>query len=128
MTSQQAYQKNLFFIAALYNWGATILFVALYYISQEHLGLLIKIPEQSLWFFLTFMAVFIFGLGYYFIFRDLERNRDIIKLGCVGKALFFLIFLIYWQKGDVSTVAFGLVCGDAVFSILFAQVLYTLKR
>ena len=95
MTSQQAYQKNLFFIAALYNWGATILFVALYYISQEHLGLLIKIPEQSLWFFLTFMAVFIFGLGYYFIFRDLERNRDIIKLGCVGKALFFLIFLIY---------------------------------
>lgn len=128
MTSQQLYQKRLFFIGALYNWGAAILFVALYYFSQEHLGLLVKIPEQTVWFFCTFMAVSIFGLGYYFIYRDVERNRDLITLGGLGKALFFLIFLVYWQKADISTLAFVLACGDAIFAILFAQVLYTLNK
>lgn len=128
MSSQQAYQKKLFFIGAVYNWAAAILFVALYCFSQEHLVLLVKIPEQTVWFFCTFMAVSIFGLGYYFIYRDVERNRDLITLGCLGKALFFLIFFIYWQKGDISALAFALASGDAIFAILFAQVLCTLKK
>jgi len=128
MSSQQSYQKKLFFIGAIYNWAAAALFVALYCFSQEHLSLLVKIPEQTVWFFCTFMAVAIFGLGYFFIYRDVERNRDLITLGCLGKALFFLIFLFYWQKGDISTLAFALASGDAIFSILFAQVLCTLRK
>jgi hypothetical protein len=128
MTSQQVYQKNMFFIGAVWNWSAAILFVGLYYLSQEHLAMMIKIPEQPLWFFLTFMAVAIFGLGYYFVSRDVERNRDIIKMGCIGKAMIFIMFYIYWQKGDLSTMSFCLITGDAIFTVLFAQVLYTLKK
>ena len=128
MTSQQSYQKIMFVSAAIFNWSAAILFVGLFYVSQEHLGMLIKIPEQTLWFFCWFMAVFAFGFGYYFVAQDVLRNRDIIKLGCFGKAMFFLLTFNAWQEGDVSTIAFCLVVGDAIFTVLFAQVLYTLKN
>lgn len=128
MTTRQSYQKQLFFISAVYNWGAAILFMALYYLSHDLLVMLIKVPEQTLWFFISMAAVFLFGVGYYFISQDVRRNRDIIKLGCVGKAIFFLLFLAYWQKGDITVVAFSLACGDLLFSILFTQVLYSLKK
>jgi hypothetical protein len=127
MSSQQAYQKKMFFIAAVFNWVAAILFVGLYYLSQEHLAMLIKIPEQTLWFFFSWTIVFVFGGGYYLVSRDIERNRDIIKMGLIGKVIFFSMVFYYWQKGDVGTVAFCLVIGDAIFSVLFAQVLYSLK-
>ena len=128
MTSQQSYQKIMFVCAAIFNWSAAILFVGLFYISQEYLAMLITVPEQTLWFFFSFVIVFVFGVGYYFISRDVERNRDIIKLGLVGKIAFFLMVFSYWQKGDVSTIAFSLVFGDAIISMLFAQVLYSLKN
>lgn len=127
MAPQQVYQKIMFVSAALFNWIAAILFVGLFYVSQEHLAMLIKIPEQTLWFFFSFVIVFCFGLGYYFISMDVERNRDIIKLGLIGKIAFFVMVLNYWQKGDVSTLGFSLAIGDAIYSVLFAQVLYTIK-
>jgi hypothetical protein len=128
MADQQAYPKTLFFVAALYNWGAALLFMGLYFLDKELLALFIKIPDGTLWYFVTSMAIALFGLGYFFIYKDIKRNRDIIKLGSIGKTLFFLLFLIYWQKGDITGLTFSLACGDLIFALLFAHVLYSLKN
>lgn len=76
-----------------------------------------------LWYFIVFGAVFIFGLGYYWISKDVERNRDIIKMGIIAKVMVFLLFLIYMIKGDITWLLFLAGCIDLVFAVLFKQVL-----
>lgn len=123
MEQSAAYQRNLFFIGALWNWGAALLFVGLFFINENLLELFLKVPESMLWYFIVFGAVFIFGLGYYWISKDVERNRDIIKMGIIGKVMVFLLFLIYMIKGDITWLLFMAGCVDLVFAVLFKQVL-----
>ncbi len=127
MAQSESYQKNLFFIGALWNWGAALLFVGLYFINVNILELFLTVPESMLWFFIVAGAIFIFGLGYYWISKDVERNRDIIKMGIIGKMLVFLLFLIYMIKGDITWLLFMAGCVDLVFAVLFKQVLDTIK-
>ncbi len=128
MATKEAYQKNLFFISAVYNWTAGILFIGLYYLNQELLKWFFKIPDGMMWYFFTSAVILIYGVGYYYISKDVQRNRDIIKLGCVGKLVFFGLCYVYWRKGDVTGLTFSLACGDFVFAMLFAQVLFTLEN
>jgi hypothetical protein len=123
MAQSEAYQRNLFFIGALWNWGAALLFVGLFFINKNLLELFLKVPESMLWYFIVSGAIFIFGLGYYYISKDVERNRDIIKMGIIGKVMVFLLFLIYVIKGDITWLLFMAGCVDLVFAVLFKQVL-----
>jgi hypothetical protein len=123
MVQSEAYQRNLFFIGALWNWGAALLFVGLFFINKNLLELFLKVPESMLWYFIVSGAIFIFGLGYYYISKDVERNRDIIKMGIIGKVMVFLLFLIYMIKGDITWLLFMAGCVDLVFAVLFKQVL-----
>ncbi len=128
MTSQESYQKKLFVISALYNWAAAALFLGLYLFSHDLLSFFIKVPEQPVWYFLTIMAIALFGWGYYLVSKDVRRNRDIIKMAFVGKPVLFVLFFMAWQKGDLSFIIFALGFGDLVFATLYAQVLHNLKK
>ena len=123
MAQSASYQRNLFFIGALWNWGAALLFVGLFFINENLLELFLKVPESMLWFFIVSGAIFIFGLGYYWISKDVERNRDIIRMGIIAKGMVFLLFLIYMIKGDITWLLFMAGCVDLVFAVLFKQVL-----
>lgn len=76
-----------------------------------------------LWYYIFIAAVVIFGIGYYWISKDVARNRDIIKMGIMGKIAIFMIFSIYLLKGEVTFLFFLVGCGDLVFTILFFKVL-----
>ncbi len=81
-----------------------------------------------LWYYIFLGAVFIFGLGYYYISKDVQRNRDIIKMGILGKVVVFLLFLIYLIDGEVRLLLFlgGFV--DLIFAVLFAEVLVRMRE
>jgi len=129
MTKRQKYDKNLFFIATLWNWCFTAGCVGMAIFSVESLGILMKeIPDVKVWLYITVAAIGLFGYGYYCISRDVYRNRDIIKLGVLGKWVIFGLFLAYFISGDITLLAFSAAVGDLIFSFLFIEVLSKLSK
>ena len=123
MSEKGMYEKNLFFIGALWNWSAAILFVGLSVVNRQLLTYFHNIPQTMLWYYCFLGAVFVFGMGYYWISKDVRRNRDIIKMGIMGKIIVFLLFLIYLLKGEITSLLFLAGCVDLIFTVLFVKIL-----
>ncbi len=123
MPGKGIYEKNLFFTGALWNWGAAMLFFSLSVVDKQLLVYFHNIPQAMLWYYCFLGAVFIFGLGYYWVSKDLLKNRDIIKMGIAGKIMVFTLFLIYLFKGEITFLLFLAGCVDLIFTILFFKVL-----
>lgn len=64
-----------------------------------------------------------FGVGYWIVSRDLDRNRGIVGIGAFGKLLAALILLIYWIKGTIGFWAFSAGLIDLIFALLFIRFL-----
>lgn len=76
-------------------------------------------------FYQSWLALaFVFGAGYYFVYKDMYANKNIVILGIMGKTFFAIIFsvnmLLY---ADIPKIFWGAVGGDAVFVILFLMFL-----
>ncbi|HON58123.1 MAG TPA: hypothetical protein P5040_07860 [Smithella sp.] len=83
---------------------------------------------QMLIFFRFFMiAVILFGIGYYWVSRDLLANRAVIWLGLVAKLIIFFTFTYYYALGQSSCFSVLICSGDFVFSIFFAAFLWKTK-
>jgi len=123
------YFKKLFVVGALWNWGAAIFFSGISIFYQPLLPYFLnEIPENMLWFHLFLGLAFVFGLGYYWIGQETERNRDIIKMGIIGKAFVFCMLLYAWITGLVTVLVFLAGIVDLLFAILFTGVLMKLRR
>jgi hypothetical protein len=72
--------------------------------------------------------VFVFGIGYYWVSKDLSKNHDIVKLGIIAKITVFLIFPYHYLIGNMPLLIalFGVV--DLIFAILFLKFLMNMKR
>ena len=80
---------------------------------------------QTLIFFRFFMiAVILFGIGYYWVSRDLLANRAVIWLGLVAKLMIFFTFAYYYVMGQSSFFSVLICSGDFIFSIFFAAFLW----
>jgi hypothetical protein len=83
---------------------------------------------QTLIFFRFFMiAVILFGIGYYWVSRDLLANRAVIWLGLVAKLMIFFTFAYYFALDQSSFFSFLICSGDFIFSIFFAVFLWKTK-
>jgi len=68
-------------------------------------------------------CLFVFGLGYYWVSRDLSRNRDLVKLGVIGKPLVFLVFFGNVMAGEIPILLAGPSLVDLLFAALFLEFL-----
>ena len=50
---------------------------------------------------------FVFGIGYFWVSRDISGNHDIVRMGIIGKLLVFAGFLIAWFMGEVPLIIVG---------------------
>jgi len=83
---------------------------------------------QTLIFFRFFMiAVLLFGIGYYWVSRDLLANRAVIWLGLVAKLIIFFTFVYYYALAQAAWFPVFVLSGDFVFSIFFVAFLWKTK-
>jgi len=83
---------------------------------------------QTLIFFRFFMiAVILFGIGYYWVSRDLRANRAVVWLGLVAKLIIFFTFAVYYILGQASFFSVLICSGDFIFSIFFIGFLWKTK-
>jgi hypothetical protein len=120
----EKYCKQMFTVAALWNWVVTILFIALAALRLEPLTWFLNVvPTSFLWFYLFFGLVGAFGFGYYWAGQDVRRNRDIIKMGILGKTWVVVLVSAAWWTGDLTALAAAAGAVDLLFTILFIDVL-----
>jgi hypothetical protein len=115
------YYNALFIAAACWNWlaGGAILFAETP--IRSWLGMPASNDPLSAQLFAA--TVIAFGIGYYLVGRETSRNRDLVKIGIVGKVLVFLLSLYHALAGDVPFAFVAAAAVDMIFAILFVEFL-----
>ena len=70
----------------------------------------------------------LFGLGYYWISCDPVANKNIIRLGAVGKLFLVSVGVIEVAVGNISWQMLIPLSGDFIYSILFFRELKTSRE
>jgi hypothetical protein len=120
MNDKSRYYKILFTSAAVWNWFATVA-------GLRTTGKIKTDGESRLYTQSFFSFVFIFGIGYWLVSRDPERNRTIVKLGLVGKTTIFLLSLRYVTARKVPPIVLLAGVIDLIYAGLFAEFLRNKK-
>ncbi len=68
-------------------------------------------------------VVLIFGIGYYFVSRDISKNRGIVWMGVIGKLCFFFFLTYSYLTAKSTILSFLGGMGDLIFTILFLNFL-----
>ena len=119
----EAFYKRVFFASALWNLvGGAFIIAATGWIFDSS-G--VAIPFPAAYYYTWTAMILVFGLGYYCVYRDMFRNRDIVLMGVIGKTAFSAVFLYYFVSypGQIPVLFLIPIGGDLVFVVLFAMFL-----
>lgn len=118
--------KALFLIAALYDFILGILFFFFY--KPIFLYFNIDIPVNPIYLQMAAAFVIAMGVGYYFIFLNLYRNIDLVKLGIVYKVVYTGLVSYFYLINLADIVFFLFAITDAIFLVLFVFFLVYAKK
>jgi len=122
MILSDSFFKRMFLVASLWNLlGCAFLFFlpGLVFVSP-YMGR----PVPPLFYQSWLALAFVFGIGYYFVYKDMYANKNIVILGIMGKTFFAMIFAVNMLLyPNIPKIFWGAVGGDAVFVILFLMFL-----
>lgn len=112
----------MFLTAAIFNWlvGLALAFKA------EFLFALFRVtpaPTEPLFLQLFSWLVIVFGIGYFWVYRDPAANAPIIKLGIIGKLSVVVVSLACVLAGSVSWQMMILASADLLYVVLFWRAL-----
>ncbi len=126
LTNERPY-SILFLIAALYDFILGFIFFAFLRFFFEDI---FKIPYPLYPAFFQAAAAFVFvmGVGFYFVYRNMYRNIDIVKVGIAFKLVYTgLAFYHVFVKGMPWIFSvFGFL--DLIFIVFFVFFLLSIRR
>jgi hypothetical protein len=72
--------------------------------------------------------VFVMGVGFYLVYRDMYRNRDIVKLGIIFKSVYTALAFFHVFVKDMPWIfsIFGFL--DLIFIVFFIIFLRAIKK
>lgn len=112
--------RMLFLVAAIYDIVLGIVFTFFYREAFTMLGVEDAIPEYEGLLVLIGAFLFVIGVAYWLIYRgELHRNVDLIAIGTLYKAVYFLVALVFFLLDSLPHVAFFWVFGvaDLIFFV-----------
>ncbi len=123
---KENYYRKMFFVGAVWNWVATAPLILGYKILFPLYNM--ALPTYPVFLLMFSGLCFIFGIGYYWVSRDLSRNHDIVRLGIAGKLLVFVALSWAGITGQIHLIWIGAGIVDLVFALLYMEFLSTVKR
>ena len=119
--------RGFFLVAALYDLILGAVFFFFYGPIFSILG--IPLPPNTSYIHLTAGYVFVQGLGYWLVFRDLLGNLGIVKVGIVYKAIYTAVAVYYLATGALPDAVFAwFAVFDLAFLSLFVRFLMVTSR
>ncbi|HYQ58702.1 MAG TPA: hypothetical protein VEP89_15285 [Draconibacterium sp.] len=112
------FYKTVFLIAAAYDLILGVSFFVLY--QNVYTMFNIPLPETEAYLQLNAAFVFAQGILYWFVYRNIKRNVDIVKVAIVYKLAYAWVALYNWGIGELPHAVFavfGLI--DVAFIALF---------
>ena len=119
------FYRKVFLVAALYDLILGVAFLFLY--PWIYGALDIPGPTEPAYLQLAAAFVLVQGIMYALVYRNLERNRDLILVGAIYKAAYAAISLLHFAIGDLPHrvfAVFGVL--DLGFLVLFLMCLKAL--
>jgi hypothetical protein len=114
--TDQAYQK-IFLVGALWNLlGTGLLFL---FWRQAFAFFQLQHPNYLAFFHSWLALAFVFGIGYYYVSKDLYGNVNIVKLGIYGKTAFAVIIIYHVLFTYLHPVFLSGAIIDLVFVVLY---------
>ena len=124
---REGYYKGLFLTAAIYDFILGIVF--LFFYKPLFRSLSIPLPINPAYLSLSAAFVFVIGLGYYFVYRNIYANRDLAKIGAIYKFAYVVVGLYYLLINSVPHMIFMVFAGiDVIFLVLFIEFLNYTKK
>jgi hypothetical protein len=118
--------KMLFIISALYDFILGIIFLIGFKQIYNHFN--ITLPNHDGYVQFGAALVTIFGIGFWFVAQDPQRNRDIIKMGILLKLSYSGVAFYHAALGNLPGIWLPFAWFDAIFLILFILALKALKE
>ena len=116
----------VFLVAAVYDVVLGLVFFFGY--SPIFDALDISVPENTSYIHISAAFVFVQGIGYWLVYRNMYRNVDIVRLGVIYKAVYTAVAVYYWAAGDLPHTVFAwFAVLDAIFLVLFVAFLANIR-
>ncbi len=123
------YYKYLFFIGAIWNWLIGVIFIAAsIFLTDLYAMFGAQEPLSLVWFHIFFIFVIIFGIGYFCVGQDIDKNHGIVKIGIIAKLSVVVVFFYYFLIGDFNILVMGPPIVDLIFVILFLEFLINYNK
>ena len=87
-----------------------------------------ELPKYPVFFLMFLGLCFVFGIGYYWVSRDIYNNHGIVKMGIIGKLIVFVGMLWACLIGQIHFIPASAGVVDLIFVILYIEFLMTFKR
>ena len=114
----------MFLLAAVYDCVLGVTFFFLHRPVFAALG--IALPNNTSYIHLAAGFVFIQGVSCWFVYQDMLRNVDIVRVGALYKAIYVAVAAYYLAIGELPGAIFAWFAGfDAIFLVLFLAFLRT---
>ena len=118
--------KAIFLISALYDILLGIIFGLFYQPVYQSFG--IELPNHSGYIQLSALYLFIFGIGFYLVYKNPVQNRQIILLGILMKLAFFIVAIGHLIFDTIPSIYIPFAILDIIFVLLFVPANSALKN
>ena len=118
--------RKLFLIAAIYDFVLGLLFFFFYKPVFSYFN--IALPNSPMYLQMAAAFVIAMGVGYYFVYLNLYRNIDLVKLGIVYKAVYSGLTSYFYFAGSAHWIFFVFAVIDLIFLLLFFSFLFYVKN
>lgn len=124
--NKNSFFKWLFLVASVYDLVLGIVFFFFYKPVYEYFG--ITLPVYPVYLQMAAAFVIAMGVGYYFVYRNLYRNVDLVKLGVVYKLVYSALTSYFYFADLGHVIFFYFAILDAIFMALFIWFLAYAKK
>jgi hypothetical protein len=115
-------RKQIYFLGALWNMSFTVSGLVFPKLVMWLLSGSTKVITGVLartFFAFFWVAVGLFGVGYYLASRDPDKNEAIIWTGCLGKVIIFFTFLRLYLRNQLKLFGVLVGLGDFIWTFFF---------
>lgn len=123
---KKTFYKYLFLLTAIWNFLVSLPFMFLYETFAVNWGLIV--PNTPIWIELFLAIVFIMGIGYFLIYRDISKNHGLVFIGILTKVTVFIVFLYFLITGLINVILFSMSIVDLVTACLMIEFLLNYKK
>jgi hypothetical protein len=115
-------RRQIYLFGSLWNLGFALFGLAL---PRTTMRLMFGSPEAitgvraRIFFAFFWVAVGLFGVGYYLVSRDPDRNEAVVWTGCLGKVIIFSNYVRLFRRKEITLFGFLGGLGDLIWTVLF---------